>query len=36
MLNFMLTLIDDKNKEIKFENKEKNFSIISFLIKFLA
>ena len=36
MLNFTLTLIDDKNKEIKFENREKNFPIVSFLIKFLV
>ena len=25
VLNFMLKLIDDENKEIKFEDKEKNF-----------
>ena len=31
-----MILIDDKNKEIKFENKEKNFPIVSFLIKFLV
>ena len=36
VLNFTLKLIDDENKEIKFEDKEKNFSIVNFLLEFLA
>ena len=30
MLNFMLKLIDDVNKEIQFEDKEKKFPIVNF------
>ena len=36
VLNFTLKLIDDENKEIKFEDKEKNFPIVNFLLEFLA
>ena len=36
MLNFKLKLIDDENKEIKFEDKEKKFPIVNFLLEFLA
>ena len=32
----MLKLIDDENKEIKFEDKEKRFPIVNFLLEFLA
>ena len=32
----MLKLIDDENKEIKFEDKEKKFPIVNFLLEFLA
>ena len=36
VLNFTLKLIDDENKEIKFEDKEKKFPIVNFLLEFLA
>ena len=36
MLNFMLKLIDDENKEMKFEDKEKKFPIVNFLLEYLA
>ena len=36
MLNFRLKLIDDENKERKFEDKEKKFPIVKFLLEFLA
>ena len=38
VLNFTLKLIDDENKEIKFEDKEKNHEIpiVNFLLEFLA
>ena len=36
MLNFMLKLIDNENKEIQFEDKEKKFPIVNFLPEFLA
>ena len=32
----MLKLIDDENKEIKFEDKEKKSPIVNFLLEFLA
>ena len=32
----MLKLIDNENKEIKFEDKEKNIPIVNFLLDFLA
>ena len=35
VLNFTLTLIDDKNKIIKFEKNEKKFPVLSFLIEFI-
>ena len=35
-LNFTLKLIDEENKEIKFEDKEKKFPIMNFLVEFLA
>ena len=36
VLSFKLQLIDDENKEIKFEDKEKKFPIVNFLHEFLA
>ena len=36
MLNFTLKLTDDENKGIKFENKEKKFPIVNYLLEFLA
>ena len=36
VLNFRLKLIDDENKERKFEDKEKKFPIVKFLLEFLA
>ena len=36
MLNFMLKLIDNENKEIQFQDKEKKFPIVNFLPEFLA
>ena len=36
VLSFTLQLIDDENKEIKFEDKEKKFPIVNFLHEFLA
>ena len=36
VLNFMLKLIDDENKEIKFEYKEKKIPMVNFLLEFLA
>ena len=33
VLNFMLKLIDDENKKIKFEDKEKKFPIVNFLLE---
>ena len=36
VLNFTLQLIDDENKGIKFEDKEKAFLIVDFLFAFLA
>ena len=36
VLNFMLKLIDDENKEIKFEDKEKKLPIVNFLLGLLA
>ena len=36
MLNFMLKLIDDGNKEIQYEGKEEKFPIVNFLLEFLA
>ena len=36
VLNFMLKLIDNENKEIKFEDNEKKFPIVNFFLKFLA
>ena len=36
MLNFTLKLIDDENKEMKFEDKEKKFPIVNFLLEYLA
>ena len=36
MLNFTLKLIDDENKEIKFEDKEKKCPIVNILLEFLA
>ena len=35
-LNFTLKLIDDENEEIKFEEKEKKFPIVNYLLQFLA
>ena len=32
----MLKLTDNENKEIKFEDKEKNIPIVNFLLDFLA
>ena len=32
VLNFTVKLIDDENKEIKFEEKEKTFLIVNFLL----
>ena len=36
MLNFPLKLIDDENKELKFEDKEKKIPIVNFLLEFVA
>ena len=36
VLNFMLKLIDDENREIKFGDKEKKFPIVNFLFEFLV
>ena len=36
VFNFTLKLIDDENKGIKFEDKEKAFLIVNFLFAFLA
>ena len=36
LVNFTIKLIDDENKEIKFEDKEKKFPIVNFLLEFLA
>ena len=36
VLSFTLKLIDDKNKEIKFEDKEKKIPIVNFLLELLA
>ena len=36
VLNFTLKLIDDENKEIKFEDKEKKCPIVNILLEFLA
>ena len=36
MLNFTLKLIDDENKEMKFEDKERKFPIVNFLLEYLA
>ena len=35
-LNFTLKLIQDENKETKFEEKDKKFPIVNFLLEFLA
>ena len=32
----MLKLIDNENEEIKFEDNEKKFPIVNFLLEFLA
>ena len=34
VLNFMLKLIDDENKDTKFEDKEKNFQLYTFCLNF--
>ena len=34
--NFTLKLIDHENKKIKFEDKEKKFPRVNFLLEFLA
>ena len=36
LLNFTLKLVDTENKLIKFEDGEKKFPIIDFIIEFLA
>ena len=36
VLNFMLKLIDDENREIKFGDKEKKIPIVNFLFEFLV
>ena len=36
VLDFTLKLIDDKNKEIKFEDKDEKITIVNFLLEFLA
>ena len=36
MLNFTLKLIDNENKEMRFEDKEKKFPIVNFLLEYLA
>ena len=36
IINFTPKLIDDENKEIKFEDKEKKFPIVNFLLEFLV
>ena len=36
IINFTPKLIDDENKEIKFEDKGKKFPIVKFLLEFLA
>ena len=36
VLNFTMKLIDDNNKDTEFEDGEKKFAILYFLIKFIA
>ena len=36
VLNFMLKLIDNENEEIKFEDKEKKFPMMNFLLELLS
>ena len=36
VLNFTQKLIDDKNKEIKFEDKDEKITIVNFLLEFSA
>ena len=36
VLNFTLKLINDNNKDIEFEDGEKKFPIVNFLLKFIA
>ena len=36
VLSFTLKLIDDENREIKFEDKKKKIPIVNFLLEFLA
>ena len=35
-INFTLELIDNNNKDIEFEDGEKKFPIVNFLLKFIA
>ena len=36
VLNFTMKLIDDNNKDAEFEDGEKKFPIVDFLLKFIA